>query len=201
MSVLGSEPSTLARNSRRSVSFTVTVLAPLTTWALVSMTPSGLTMKPEPSPRIGTSRCGMRPPPMPGMPKRRKNSKNGSSGSMPCPPRGCWCWAEGVSSSSSSSPPLYEVLVVPVTLMFTTAGPLSAVICAKSGADTPEYAAGAAATGPVAAGGTAAWLECRLVTSPAPVAPHGPGDHQGEGQAAGGGEDRVHGKPFRWVVA
>jgi hypothetical protein len=54
MSVLVSRPSTLALYSRRSVSLTVTVLAPLTTCALVMIRPSGLMMKPEPRPRTGT---------------------------------------------------------------------------------------------------------------------------------------------------
>ena len=42
------EPSTLALNSRRSVSLTVTSLASRTTCALVRMMPSALMMKPEP---------------------------------------------------------------------------------------------------------------------------------------------------------
>ena len=53
-------------------------------------------MKPEPSPRIGTSRAGMRPR-APGIwPKN---------------------WAKGSSSSMA------ETLRVPLTLMLTTAGP------------------------------------------------------------------------------
>src|SRR5258708_21097638 len=48
----------------------VTSLAPRTTWALVRIRPSLETMKPEPSPRVGTSRCGW-PWPMPGMPGTR----------------------------------------------------------------------------------------------------------------------------------
>jgi len=55
-SVFGSEPSTLARNSRRSASLTMTSLAPRTTCAFVRMTPSGLTMKPDPAPKTGASR-------------------------------------------------------------------------------------------------------------------------------------------------
>ena len=47
-SVFGSLPSTLARNSRRSVSLTITSCASRTTWALVRITPSSLTMKPDP---------------------------------------------------------------------------------------------------------------------------------------------------------
>ena len=50
-SVSLSEPSTLARNSRLSVSLTVTSLALATTCALVRMRPSLLTMNPEPMPR------------------------------------------------------------------------------------------------------------------------------------------------------
>ncbi|MDT4853307.1 hypothetical protein FQZ97_875680 [compost metagenome] len=94
-SVCGSEPSTLALNSRRSVSFTVTSLASCTTCALVRMMPSLLTMKPEPSPRIGTSREGIWPRPPGNWPKN---------------------WANG-------SPSLADTLRVPLTLMFTTAGP------------------------------------------------------------------------------
>lgn len=71
-SVLGSAPSTLARNSRRSVSLTVTSVAPRTTWALVSTSPSALTMKPEPWPCVGTLGWPCMPPP--GMPDWRKNS-------------------------------------------------------------------------------------------------------------------------------
>ena len=54
-SVLSSRPSTLALNSRRSVSFTVTSWAPRTTCALVRIKPSALTMKPEPWPCMGCS--------------------------------------------------------------------------------------------------------------------------------------------------
>ena len=68
-SVAGSEPSTFARNSRRSVSFTVTSFASRTTCAFVRMTPSGSTMKPEPRPRTGCSRR-----PAFGPMNRRKNS-------------------------------------------------------------------------------------------------------------------------------
>ena len=57
MSVVLSLPSTLALNSRLSVSRTVTSSASATTCALVRMIPSGLTMKPDPKPRIGPG-CG-----------------------------------------------------------------------------------------------------------------------------------------------
>ena len=124
-SVAGSLPSTLAANSRRSVSFTVTCLASRTTWALVSTRPSALTMKPEPWPRTGISRWPGRPPLGPW--KRLKNSKNGSLGSMPCGPRRC---AAGASSASLMAS------FMPLTLMLTTAAPLRAVIWEKSGAPT-----------------------------------------------------------------
>ena len=147
-SVCGSAPSTLARNSRRSVSLTVTSSAFLTTWALVSTTPSGLTMKPEPWPRTGTSRGTCMPC---GMPKRRKNSWNGSA-----------------APSSSSPPWASAVRCVPLTLMLTTAGPFCAVICAKPGSASPPGCANGTATGCATA---CAW---RLVTRPAPVAPSAP---------------------------
>ena len=50
-SVWRSMPSTRARNSRRLASLTFTSLAPCTTWALVSTSPSAPTMKPDPCPR------------------------------------------------------------------------------------------------------------------------------------------------------
>ena len=53
MSVAASMPSTLAVNSRRSLSLTVTSLASRTTCALVRIRPSALMMKPEPWPRNG----------------------------------------------------------------------------------------------------------------------------------------------------
>ena len=49
-SVRGSEPITLPVKLRPSVRLTVTSLAPSTTWALVSNTPSERVMKPEPWP-------------------------------------------------------------------------------------------------------------------------------------------------------
>ena len=103
ISVCGSLPSTLALNSRRSVSLTVTSVALSTTWAFVRIRPSGLTMKPEPSPftSCGCWLCG----PWNCGPKRLKNWNSGSSGSMP---GGTWAdvrWARAV------------------TLMLTTAGP------------------------------------------------------------------------------
>ena len=58
MSVAGSAPSTLAENSRRSLSLTVTSLASRTTCALVRISPSLLMMKPEPWPRNGTDGRG-----------------------------------------------------------------------------------------------------------------------------------------------
>ena len=119
-SVLGSAPSTLAKNSRRSVSFTITSRASRTTCALVRMMPSALTMKPEPCPRVGVSRGVPWPCPGPCW-KRRKNSKNGSL------PNGSSRWPRPALGW------LFDVLLLPVTLMFTTAGPYCAVICEKSG--------------------------------------------------------------------
>ncbi len=54
MSLVLSEPSTFALNSRWSESFTVTSFAFSTTCALVRITPSVLMMKPEPCARTGT---------------------------------------------------------------------------------------------------------------------------------------------------
>ena len=57
-SVTLSLPSTLALNSRWSVSFTVTSSASATTWALVRIMPSAPTMKPDPMPRDRLSGLG-----------------------------------------------------------------------------------------------------------------------------------------------
>ena len=127
MSVFGSMPSTLALNSRRSVSLTVTVLAPLTTCALVMIKPSALMMKPDPRPRTGTVSVPPLGPcwSMPGgMPKRRMKSRR--PGSM-------------------AAPPLSLTFSVPLTLMLTTAGPSRAAMVAKSGAVTTPIGPGAAA--------------------------------------------------------
>ena len=103
-SVRRSTPSTLALNSRLSVSFTVTSVASATTWALVRMVPSALTIKPEPWPCEGCARsCGT------GTPKRRKNSNAGSLG-------------------STAALRLSET-----TLMLTTAGPSRSTRALKSG--------------------------------------------------------------------
>jgi len=98
-----------------SVSLTFTSLASATTCALVSTTPSGLTMKPEPCPRLIISPAGGA--------KRRKKSKNGLSGSI--------C---GIPA----------VFTVPDTLMFTTAGPPRAAMVAKSGSGCAGAATAAA---------------------------------------------------------
>ena len=118
-SVLASWPSTLARNSRRSVSLTVTSSAPRTTWALVRITPSGLTMKPEPCPRVGSSCAGPPRWPWPNMPGGKPNWRRNSCICASGPPR----WAAGALSASSSSSPCSDTLRVPVVLMLTTAGP------------------------------------------------------------------------------
>ncbi len=110
MSDLVSTPITLAVYSRRSVMRTMTSVAPLTTWALVRITPSLRTMKPEPSPREGCCCCG-------GMPR-----KNGASGLFG--PNGLALPFGAPLSSSSSSPPEFmagDALVT--TAMFTTAVP------------------------------------------------------------------------------
>lgn len=77
--VFGSEPNTLATNSRRSVSSTVTSLASRTTWALVRIRPSALMMKPEPWPREGwLDAPSSRPCCWPGTPNRQKYPQKGS---------------------------------------------------------------------------------------------------------------------------
>ena len=80
MSVAVSMPSTLALNSRRSLSLTVTSFASRTTCALVRIRPSELMMKPEPMPLNGVDGLWRPCWPRPGTPL--KNLKNGSS-SMP----------------------------------------------------------------------------------------------------------------------
>ena len=167
-SVLSSWPSTLALNSRRSVNLTVTSSAPRTTWALVRIRPSALTMKPEPWPRIGASCAPPRPPGAPpkapgGMPKRRR--KSCISGGMPCAPR----WAAGAASSSSPSAPFIDTLRVPLTLMLTTAGPYWAVMALKLGMATVGAAVLAAgATWAVTACARAGVCACSTATTPAP---------------------------------
>jgi hypothetical protein len=95
MSVLGSVPSTLALNSRRSVSLTTTSVASFTTCALVRMTPSAPTMKPEPMRRA----C---------------------AAALRLPPR--WNWRKNSSGSPLNCAP-FSAEALPVTLMLTTAGP------------------------------------------------------------------------------
>ncbi len=148
MSVLGSAPSTFARNSRRSVSLTVTSVASFTTCALVMMMPSGLTMKPEPMPCIGTS-CGtMRP---------------------------WFCWKCRKNSNGSplnaSGPICIAVFSVPVTLMLTTAGPYSSVMCGKSGIVAVEAAGAPAAAGAVMGTGAACARTSNASTPAPPIAP------------------------------
>ena len=108
MSDLVSTPMTLAVYSRRSVMRTTTSLAPLTTCALVRITPSLRTMKPEPSPRAGACWGA-------GMP--RKNGANGLLGpnGLTLPPP--------LSSSSSSPWPFMAGDALVTTAMFTTAVP------------------------------------------------------------------------------
>src|SRR5512135_6937 len=105
-------------------------------------------MKPEPSPRIGTTRGWIWKP---GPPKRLKNSLNGLSG------------------PNCSSKPV--VLVVPTVVMLTTAGPTRSTSAVKSG----RRAAAVGATGATTAGGLTAafatpntWGSIRL--NPAPSA-------------------------------
>src|SRR6185437_5962140 len=107
-------------------------------------------MKPEPTPRDGTTRGWICMPGPFGMPKRFRNSLS------------------GLSSSSESIP---AVFVVPIVLMLTTAAPSRATSVVKSG----SRAAALDATGDVTAGGeTAALASDNAGTSsllyPAPTA-------------------------------
>src|SRR6267154_1432229 len=134
--------------SRRSVRRTVTSLAPSTTCALVMMTPSGRTMNPEPSPRIGCG-CGI----WNGGP--RKNGANGLLGPNGLPLGLSLGLALGLAllSSELSSPwELQEVDTLATTLMLTTAGPYFCTMLLKSGSIVAGLAAaGAGVTGLAAA--------------------------------------------------
>ncbi len=136
-SVRRSAPTMRALNSRRSGSVTMTSSAPSTTWALVMMKPSALTMKPEPTPRwrgssapgAGGRRGSGRPGS--GMPKRRRNSS--ISGSI------SGGWPRGAARPRSS------------VRMLTTAGPTRSTRSAKSGSATVGLACAAAGVTPPAA--------------------------------------------------
>src|SRR6266404_506100 len=135
--------------SRRSVRRTVTSLAPSTTCALVMMTPSGRTMNPEPSPRIGCG-CGIRN----GWP--RKNGANGLLGPNGLLSLGLTLGLSlglALLSSELSSPwELQEVDTLLTTLMLTTAGPYFCTMLLKSGSIVAGLAvAGAGVTGLAAA--------------------------------------------------
>src|SRR6185437_5082150 len=127
MSVVLSTPSTLAVNSRLSVSLTLTLSAPSTTCALVSTMPLGSMMKPEPTPRVGPCR---------GIWKLRKNWRN--SGGRPC-----------MSGALSPSSCPRTLRLFEITLMLTTAGPYCSTSALKSG----SAAVGAALTATVGAAG------------------------------------------------
>ena len=145
MSVVLSLPSTFAVNSRLSVSLTVTSSASATTCALVRMTPSGLTMKPEPTPRVGPCCGGI------GIGKLRKK---GGSSSRSGRSRRCRSCAFSAST---------------VTLMLTTAGPRFAASSLKSG--SPDAVVIAAGSATCAAPGLAAALACGNVTRSATATP------------------------------
>ena len=140
ISDFGSTPTTLAVYSRRSVRRTVTSLAPSTTCALVMITPSGLMMNPEPSPRIGCG-CGI----WNGWP--RKNGANGLLG-----PKGLLSLGLSLPSEFSSPCEFRDADILATTLMLTTAGPYFCTMVLKSG----SIVAGLAAGGGVAAAGLAA---------------------------------------------
>ena len=101
-SLCGSTASTVALNSRRSVSRTVTSVASSTTCADVRIRPSALTMKPEPLPDTargdvsGAGACaGACGPCAGGGASCRKNAASGSSGSRIAKdgPPACWSGA------------------------------------------------------------------------------------------------------------
>src|SRR6266404_6079905 len=129
ISDFGSTPTTLAVYSRRSVRRTVTSLAPLTTCALVMITPSGLMMNPEPSPRIGCG-CGI----WNGWPW-----KNG--------PKGLLSLGLSLPSELSSPCELRDADILLTTLMLTTAGPYFSTMVLKSGSIVAGLAAGVAGAG------------------------------------------------------
>ena len=122
-SVRLSAPTMRALNSRLSGSVTSTWSAPSTTWALVMMKPSGVRMKPEPTPRGRSSsgwgrlgRCWRWPLGGVGMgtPKKRRNSS--------------------CISSSGPSPPLPgRVALRSMVRMLTTEGPTCSTKSVKSG--------------------------------------------------------------------
>src|SRR5580700_7001452 len=130
ISDLVSTPTTLAVYSRRSVRRTVTSLAPLTTWALVMMTPSGRMMNPEPSPCMGWGLGFWK-----GCP--RKKGANGLLG-----PKGLLSLSFGPSPSFPSSPcELKAADTLLTTLMLTTAGPYFCTMELKSGSSAAELVA------------------------------------------------------------
>src|SRR2546429_159422 len=159
ISDFGSTPTTLAVYSRRSVRRTVTSLAPLTTCALVMMTPSGRMMNPEPSPRIGCG-CGI----WNGRP--RKNGANGLLGPKGLLSLGLSLLSPELSPESSPglSPELQEVDTLLTTLMLTTAGPYFCTMLLKSGSIV---------AGPAAAGAGARLAAVLGAGAPPPLAAPG----------------------------
>src|SRR6267143_128963 len=157
ISDFGSTPTTLAVYSRRSVRRTVTSLAPLTTCALVMITPSGLMMNPEPSPRIGCG-CGI----WNGWP--RKNGANGLLG-----PKGLLSLGLSLPSELSSPCEFRDADILLTTLMLTTAGPYFCTMVLKSGSIMAGLAAaGAGVAGP---GLAAAAVGVAALVATARVAP------------------------------
>src|SRR6266481_931927 len=131
ISDFGSTPTTLAVYSRRSVRRTVTSLAPLTTCALVMITPSALMMNPEPSPRIGCG-CGI---------WNGRPWKNGANGLLG--PKGLLSLGLSLPSELSSPCEFRDADILLTTLMLTTAGPYFCTMVLKSGSIVAGLAAGA----------------------------------------------------------
>ena len=157
ISDFGSTPTTLAVYSRRSVRRTVTSLAPLTTCALVMITPSGLMMNPEPSPRIG---CGFGI--WNGWPW--KNGANGLLG-----PKGLLSLGLSLLSELSSPWEFRDADILLTTLMLTTAGPHFCTMVLKSGSIVAGLAAGAGVAAPGLAAADVATARVAPATYSAPT--------------------------------
>ncbi len=146
-SVRSSWPISLALSTVLSCSVTVISSAPLITWLLVTMTPDGSMMKPDPSACILRGGALGSPPPPPPCSRFMKSWKNFSNGDpggkagMPGPGPGLGP-APGPSSSSPSG---WSAATVSVEEMLTTAGSSEAARSAKlSGAARAAAGAGGA---------------------------------------------------------
>ena len=138
-SVRRSRPTTLALNSRLSVSVTMTSSASSTTWALVITKPSAPITKPEPRPR----RCGA---------SSSSSSSGAGAGAAPGGVRRCGGTGMPKRRSSSricSSTCGFAALTFSEVRMLTTAGPACSTRALKSGS---ARARSGVATGTAAGG-------------------------------------------------